>query len=107
MTAIKIMKPALHLRWVLIVAFWLLSAALSADDHKEARRLVESGDILPLETLLGNLPQREKVSIIEVELEHKKGRWLYEIEVVDGQGIVREYLFDASDGRLLKEKVED
>ena len=40
-------------------------------------------------------------------MERKKGRFIYEIELVDDQGVVKEIVFDASNGKLLKEKVED
>jgi hypothetical protein len=89
---------------VLTVSF---SLTLLADDHENARKLVESGDIVPLETILEQLQKRGAGRVIDVELERKKGRLIYEIEQVDEQGIVREFIFDATDGRLLKEKIED
>jgi hypothetical protein len=89
---------------VLTVSF---SLTLLAYDHENARKLVESGDIVPLETILEQLQKRGAGRVIDVELERKKGRLIYEIEQVDEQGIVREFIFDATDGRLLKEKIED
>ena len=83
--------------------------SISADDydHDKARKLVQSGDILPLETILDNLKKRSSGHILEVEMELKKGKFIYEIELVNDQGVVKEFVFDASDGKLLKEKVED
>lgn len=83
------------------------SVSLLADDHDKARKLVESGDILPLEIILEQLNKRAKGRVIDVELEHEKGHLVYEIELLDAQGIVREFIFNASDGRLLKEEIED
>lgn len=95
---------------VSIIGFTLLSAFLSfsssADDHENVRDLVKSGDILPLEIILEALKNKSPGRVIEVELEHKKGRLIYEIEQIDDQGVVREFVFDASNGDLLKEKVE-
>jgi uncharacterized membrane protein YkoI len=95
----------------LTVALLILTASFSlnllADDHESARKLVESGDIVPLETILEQLQNRVMGRVIEVELEQKKGRLVYEIEQVDEHGVVREYIFDAVDGSLLKEKIED
>ncbi|MCP5162171.1 MAG: PepSY domain-containing protein [Hahellaceae bacterium] len=85
----------------------LLSSKLLASDHKEAQRLVESGQILPLQTIIENLPASKKGKVIEVELKDKRGRLLYEIEIVDKFGVVHEYLFDATTGTLLKEEIED
>ena len=45
--------------------------------------------------------------VLEVEIERKAGRLIYEIEIVDEQGVVKEFVFDASNGDLLNEKVED
>jgi len=91
----------------LIILSAFLSINSSADDHKNARALVQSGEILPLETILKNLKKRATGRIIEVELERKKGRLIYEIEQVDDRGIVKEFIFDAMNGDLLKEEVED
>lgn len=92
-----------------IILIVLFSIGLSADDtdHDSARKLVQSGDILPLETILENLKKRVSGHILEVEMERKKGSFIYEIELVDEYGVVKEFVFDASNGHLLKEKVED
>jgi uncharacterized membrane protein YkoI len=78
-----------------------------ADDHENARKLVQSGEILPLERILENLKKRTNGRVLEVEIERKAGRLIYEIEIVDEQGVVKEFVFDASNGDLLNEKVED
>lgn len=106
MQALSYLMKLLHL-CVFVVALLSLPLALYADDYKDARRLLEAGKILPLETILGNLPNEENRRVLEVELEKKKGLWVYEIEAIDGQGVVREYVFDAGSGELLKEKLED
>ena len=49
----------------------------------------------------------EKGHILEVELEKKKTRLVYEIEIVNDDGIVKEYIFDAKSGELIKDKFED
>ncbi len=83
-----------------------LSFSSSAGDHEKVRDLMKSGNILPLETILEGLKETSSGRILEVELEEKKGRLIYEIEQVDEQGVVREYSFDATNGDLIKEKVE-
>jgi len=70
------------------------------DDHEHARELVRQGDIQPLEVILKQLPD-SYTRILEVELEHEHGQLVYEIEAVNAQGHVREYLFDARTGKYL------
>jgi uncharacterized membrane protein YkoI len=85
----------------------LLGGALpvTADDHARARQLREAGEIVPLQQILGGLASDERV--LEVELEDEHGGYRYEVEVLDAQGTVWEYLFDARSGELLKKHRED
>ncbi|MDH3279550.1 MAG: PepSY domain-containing protein [Gammaproteobacteria bacterium] len=73
-----------------------------ADDHERAYRLRESGDIVPLEQILESALNLHPGRVIEVELEGKGERRIYEIEIVDRQGVVWELEFDAGSGRLLE-----
>ncbi len=72
-------------------------------DYLEARRLMQEGVILPLQTILEKVEGR----ILEVELEYERNLYLYEIEVLNAKGIVVELEFDATTGKLLKSKIED
>lgn len=100
-------KWAMLLKVTVIILTISFSVTLWAGDHDNAKKLMESGDIVPLETILEQLQKRIAGRVIEVELEDKKGRLVYEIEQIDKKGIVREFVFDATDGRLLKEKIEE
>lgn len=90
-----------------LLATLLLGAALpaAADDHARARRLREAGEILPLQQILAGLGP--DVRVLEVELEQADGRYLYEVEVLDRQGEVWEYRYDARNGELLGKEHED
>lgn len=90
-----------------LLALAITSAIASEDDHDHAKRLVETGDILPLEPLIEQARQLHPGRILEVELENKRGRRIYEIELVDSEGIVWEMKFDAQTGELLKTERED
>ncbi|UCE89914.1 MAG: PepSY domain-containing protein, partial [Pseudomonadota bacterium] len=79
---------------------------LADDDHEAARVLVEAGDILPLDVILEKAQARYRGRVLEVELEREAGRHVYEIEIVDEQGVVRELYLDASSGELLKAEQE-
>lgn len=82
-----------------------LVAVVPADDQQRARELRAAGDILALEEILDRLPAQQGARVVEVEIEEKGGRVIYEIERLEGEGRLREYKFDARSGELLT--VED
>lgn len=84
-----------------------LSTLSAADDYKEARRLMEAGSILPLETVFESLRDQRAGRILEVELEREQGQYVYEIELLDRFGQVRELRIDAVSGDLLSSEWED
>lgn len=91
-----------------IGALLLFSAAgLADDDHLEARRLVETGSILPLESILDRVQAQRPGRILEVELEREDGRYIYEIELLDQSGQVWELELDAVTGETLEQELEE
>ncbi|MBF0271753.1 MAG: PepSY domain-containing protein [Magnetococcales bacterium] len=66
--------------------------------------MVRSGEILPLERILNGDHRVRGKHLIDVELENEKGRFIYEVDVLDEQGSVMEYEFDARTGQFLHEK---
>lgn len=96
------------LRAIIMVVLLGQTLIVQADgDHDEARRLLESGDILSLEVILDKLQPRYPGRIIEVEIERKYGRIVYEIEIVGEDGVVHEVYVDAKTGDVLHSKKED
>lgn len=87
-----------------LVAF--CSVAMARDlDQDEALRLRQQGVILPLEQVLHNaLDRYPGAKLLEVELEEKHGVYMYEVELLTTEGVVRELDLDATTGRLLKDK---
>lgn len=74
----------------------------------EALRLRERGEILPLEEILKFALERYPDSkLLQVELEEKQGAYVYEVELVTPQRVVRELKFNASRGNLTKDKEDD
>ncbi len=73
------------------------------EDHERARALVKGGEIIPLEQLLQQVLGKEpgKLRLLEAELERKRGRLVYELELVDERGMVRKLLLDAKSGEPL------
>lgn len=91
---------------VLITGFSTISRA-SDDDREAARKLLQSGEILPLETILEKARAIQPGQVLEVEFESKRERYLYELEILDEAGVVYELKLDARTGELLKRERED
>jgi uncharacterized membrane protein YkoI len=72
----------------------------------EVRRAVESGEIHSLADILSTLRGKLPGEVAGVEIEHRDGRWRYELRVVDSQGRLLEVHVDARSGEIerIKEK---
>jgi len=82
-----------------------VSAVADGDhDHHRARRALEAGEILPLQTLLERVAQDFSGQVIEVELEHKDTLWVYELKLLQQDGMLLKLKLNARDGSLLKFK---
>lgn len=94
-----------------LLACAMLAQPLFADDrsdHDRALKALESGEILPLRAVLEKVESDTPGRVLEVDLEHKKGRWVYEIKLLRQGGALTKLLVDARDGRIieLREKGE-
>jgi uncharacterized membrane protein YkoI len=85
----------------LLTATTALADSLSAD---RVRALVERGEILPLEEILKRNEARVGGRIIEIEIEQKRGTYVYEIKVLRPNGRYRELKIDARTGVLVGEE---
>ena len=104
------MKP-LHITLTAICLAFLLSglssiSRASDDDREAARKLLQSGEILPLETILEMARAIQPGQVLEVEFESKRERYIYELEILDETGVVYELKLDARTGELLKRERE-
>lgn len=93
---------------VFVVLILILSpgAGLADGDHDRAKQLKEAGEILSLEQVIEKAKRDHPGQLLEAELEEKKGRFIYELELLDQEGIVWELEYDAKSGELMKEKRE-
>lgn len=94
----------------LIVFLIFLAGPAQADkdiDQAEAQALREQGVILPLADILENIQKTRPGRIMEVELEKKYSRYIYEIEIADSNGKVWELKIDASNGALISQEQDD
>ena len=104
-TSIKAFLP-LALGIALAASFAAPTALADDDDHIEARRLLQRGEILPLNHILRIVQQRVPGDVIEVELDRSSRRgWEYEIKVLTATGRVKEVDVNAHTGEI--RKIED
>lgn len=92
--------------WLVLALLAVCTVALARDlDQDEALRLRQRGVILPLEQLLQQaLDRYPGAKLLEAELEEKHDVYIYEVELLTKEGVVRELDLDAATGRLLKDK---
>ena len=81
--------------------------AVSDEDQVAARKLRASGQILSLEKIYELAKTIKKGEILETELEKKRDRYIYEVELLDKNGQVWEVKLDAKTGQLIKLENED
>lgn len=81
----------------------LTGTAVFADglSPDRVRALVEKGEILPLEEVLKRHQPETSGRIIEIELEHNRGVYVYEIKVLRPDGRYQELKIDARTGAIL------
>ncbi len=91
----------------LLFAFLCLGArADGVVGHDAARKALEAGDILSLRTILDRAEIVYPGHVLEVELERKEGHWIYEIKILQAEGLVVKLNFDAKNGNLIKSKLK-
>ena len=71
-----------------------------ARDHERARAAVQAGQVLPLATLLQRLQRSHPGQVLEVELEHEDGRWVYELKLLQPGGRLLKLELDAATGAV-------
>ena len=94
--------PALFLAMLLLPAIGHAEEA----DHDIAKHLRDSGEIVSLDKLIADVHTRHAGRILEVELQQKHDQYVYEFEMVDDDGLVNEYFYDAKTGELLWEEIQ-
>jgi uncharacterized membrane protein YkoI len=77
------------------------------DDHDAARVLRQQGKVLPLSKILSRAGLHNSNQVLEVELEKRHGLPVYEIEILQPNGVVKRRWFDATTGRPLPPEDDD
>ena len=91
----------------LLLALVPLAPALDVDQD-EALRLRQSGEVLSFQAILRQADERYPgARLLEAELDDDDGELIYEIELLTGDGVVRELEIDARTGRVLEDEVDN
>lgn len=98
------MDAPLLRRAALLLLLAIPAVPAAAGDHERALELRRAGAILPLAAILDRAQAQYGGEAIEVELEEEDGAYVYEIELLGPDGVVRDYLYDAVTGTPLGEK---
>lgn len=82
----------------------LAAAPALADtrDHDLARQAMQAGEILPLRDILDIVEAQYPGQVVEVEFEHDDGEFVYEIKVLQAQGMLIKLELDARTGTVLQ-----
>ncbi len=95
---------------LLAAGLTLMSTVVLARDlgPDEALKLRDSGSIKSFEVLNDlALAQHPKGVIRETELENEWGRYVYQLELIDAQGLEWDIELDAATGEILKNHQDD
>lgn len=90
----------------MILATMGVSQGAEATDQDDALRLQESGEILPLPTILRNAQAIQRGKLLEAEIRQENGVRIYELEIYGDDGRYYDLKFDARTGKLLKREVD-
>ena len=94
---------------VLLACSFLVAPAWASDrdDHERALQAVQSGQVLPLTTVLERLGREHPGQVLEVELERDAGQWIYEIKLLSADGQLLKLKLDAGTAAVLRMKVRE
>lgn len=100
---------SIFLAFVLMMSIWAIGPTQADDghDHDRARQALEAGEVLPLRTILERVERDSPGQVMEVDLERKGERWIYEIKLLRTGGALVKLKIDARDGTLLETKARD
>lgn len=94
---------------LLIISMMLCGAAMAKDlSQNEALKLREAGKIIALDELLTRIDNRyPNARLLDIELDEEDERYVYEVELITRDGVVRELLINAATGAILEDEIDD
>lgn len=73
-------------------------------DHDRARAALKAGEVLPLADILTRVARTHPGQVLEVELERDNGMWMYELKLLQSDGLLVKLKVDARDGSVVRQK---
>ena len=70
--------------------------------HDRVKRLFDEGCILSMSDVMQRAARIQPGQLLDAELEHEAGRYIYEIRILDPSGRVHELELDAGSGLLIE-----
>ena len=98
------MNNYISIKYALLACLLIFSpvSILQADsDQIEARKLLESGEIMPLDEILKIIKHKYPGKLLEVELESENKQIVYEVEILTDNGVVKEIYINAKTGKII------
>ena len=98
--------PSAVLAAAVAALLWTGAAVAGPHDQEAVRLAVSRGEIRPLADILAGIRDQLPGDVVGVEVENEKGRWVYELRVLDPKGRLFDVYVDARDGAIqrIKEK---
>lgn len=100
-------QPAVARRLVAMLLVTIAASAVHADerkDHDRARAALKAGEVLPLQEVLSRVQRSHPGDVLEVELERKEGRWVYELRLLQDGGRLLRLDVDAKTAAVLRSR---
>ncbi len=96
-----------QLMGTMVLCFLFSQVSLADTDYDQAKKLLDAGEILPLEEILTKISKQSSERILEIKLEIDDNLPLYEIELIDSHGMVWELKVNAKTGEVIERKLDD
>lgn len=85
-----------------LTLFACLAGSAAHADHEDAFALREAGEILPFDRIVERALAVVPGTVLEAELERKRGRYVYELELLTPAGRHAKLYLDAKTGELVE-----
>jgi len=95
------MKRTLNTALLAIAIAIPATTAFADSDHDKARAALVAGEIQPLPKILESVARKHPGDVMEVELERERGRWIYEIKILQSDGKLLKLDVDAKDAAVI------
>lgn len=76
------------------------------DDHERSRAALLAGEVMPLRLILEKVEKDYPGQVLEVELERERGKWIYEIKLLQENGRLRKLNVDGKTGEPLNNRIK-